>query len=170
MSKGLRRVAWSVGVVVLLALIAVVVMFGPPRVADRIARPSFCASCHEMDPWYEGFRAAEHSTLPSCNDCHLPNESATRYYAWEAVLGARDVTAHLIGRIPDRIEARSRSRSWIVVNCRRCHDDEIEADHGEEETYCWECHDDVYHDVRQGSSVPPSVPGAKRYIASVMPH
>lgn len=154
------------GVLALIAAVGLIVMFGPPRVADRIARPSFCASCHEMAPWNDGFRAAEHSQLSSCNDCHLPNDSAFRHYAWEAVLGVRDITTHITGRIPARIRARERSRTWIAANCIRCHDDEIDADHGDDKEYCWDCHDDVFHDVQQGSLIPPSVPTGKRYVAS----
>lgn len=154
MSKRVKVLLWVLGGLIVLAAIAFFVMFGPPNVSARLAMPSFCGSCHEMEPWLSGFRATAHKDLNSCNDCHLPHGSKVEYYTWEVLVGVRDLAKHTVGAIPDTIEARDRSRGWIQVNCRRCHDDEIEADHGGEEPYCWNCHEDSFHQVKQSSSRP----------------
>lgn len=150
MSRGKRISLWILGGVVLLGLIAFWVMFLPPfRVAETFAEPTFCGSCHEMEPWLASFEESDHQDLESCNDCHLPHGSVVEYYFWEGVVGVRDLVTHSVGAIPDPIEARDRSRDWAKENCLRCHADEIEEGHGEEERYCWTCHDDVFHKVDQ---------------------
>lgn len=149
LNRGTRVLLWILGILVLIAGAVFFVMFGPPHVAEQFAEPKFCGSCHEMDPWLVSFRQEEHGGLESCNDCHLPHGSTLEYYFWEGVVGVRDLAKHSVGAIPQPIEAGDRTRSWIQENCRRCHDDEIEDDHGETRAYCWECHDEVFHRVSQ---------------------
>jgi cytochrome c nitrite reductase small subunit len=146
-----RILLWIAGALVLIVLIAAFVLFGPPRVADTFAEPEFCGSCHEMEPWLEGFRESDHSDLDSCNDCHLPHDSVVSYYFWEGVVGTRDLVKHAVGAIPETIEPRERTRVWVRDNCLRCHDDEIEEGHTEGREFCSApgCHDDVFHDVEQ---------------------
>jgi cytochrome c nitrite reductase small subunit len=148
-SRRRQIVLWVLGVVLLLVLVVFFVMFGPPRVADTFARPEFCANCHEMEPWLEEFRAADHAELESCNDCHLPHGSVVEYYFWEGVVGVRDIVLHTVGAIPETIEARERTRGWVQENCDRCHQDDVPEDHGESREYCWDCHDEVFHNVEQ---------------------
>jgi cytochrome c nitrite reductase small subunit len=150
MSPVVKTVLWVLGVIGALVLVAAFVLFGPPHLAETFAEPEFCGSCHEMQPWVESFDESDHSELESCNDCHLPHDSTVSYYFWEGVVGVRDLVKHTVGAVPETIEARERSKDWILENCHRCHDDDIEDDHGEERDLCWSCHDDVFHDVDQG--------------------
>lgn len=152
MRRGVKVLLWVLGVLVVLAAVGIFLMFGPPHFAERFAEPSFCGTtCHEMDYVYTSFLEEEHAELETCNDCHLPNDPGAagfvEHYGWEAVVGVRDLVKHSVGAIPEDIEARDRSLDWALENCRRCHDDDIDDDHGEDEEFCWDCHDDVFHEA-----------------------
>lgn len=132
-----------------LALVGAFVMFAPPfRVADRLAKPSFCASCHNMEPQYAAFQASAHSDLDSCNDCHLPNDNFVNHWAADAAVGVRDlVSFHVLGRADYDVEATGWSRRVINANCIRCHGDLVE--HVDtSQRWCWECHRIMYHRVQ----------------------
>ncbi|HSK47239.1 MAG TPA: NapC/NirT family cytochrome c [Coriobacteriia bacterium] len=148
MSRGLKIVLWVAGILVALALLAAFLMFGPPKLAEAFAEPEFCGtSCHEMEYVYTSFLEEEHAELETCNDCHLPNDGFIEHYAWEGVVGVRDLVKHGVGAVPENIEVKERSEEWLIENCHRCHDDEIDDDHGEGREFCWDCHDDVFHAV-----------------------
>ena len=138
------------GVLVVLGAVAFFVMFGPPHLAEQFAEPEFCASCHVMEPQFAAFQQSRHRWLESCHDCHLPHGNVVSYYFWEGVVGARDLLYWNIGRIPEHITARERSRVWIDDNCRRCHSDVITGTHPEPDRMCWECHREAYHDFYVG--------------------
>lgn len=134
-------------VFVALGAVAAFVMFGPPNLAATFAEPTFCASCHIMEPQFQAFEASTHGRLDSCNDCHLPNTGFVRHYAAEAFVGIRDLLYWNTNRIPEHIESRERSKGWIQENCVRCHDRVLGAAHPPtQDRYCWECHRQVYHD------------------------
>jgi len=143
--RWLRILLWVLGVLAVLGLVLAFLMFGPPQLAETFAEPSFCGRCHEMEYVYNTFIEEDHNELETCNDCHLPNDGFVEHYFWEGVVGVRDLVTHGLGAIPENIEVTERSQRWMVENCHRCHDDEIDEDHGEEEEFCWDCHDDVFH-------------------------
>jgi cytochrome c nitrite reductase small subunit len=149
-SRAGRIVLIVLGVLVLLGAVAFFVMFGPPHVAEQFSRPEFCASCHVMDPQFAAFQMGRHRWLESCNDCHLPHDSVVSYYFWEGIVGVRDLVYWGIGRIPEHITARERSREWIDSNCRRCHGDVMTGTHPRADRRCWECHREAYHDFHVG--------------------
>lgn len=151
-SRGTRILLWVLGIFVVLGLLLAFLMFGPPRLAEVFAEPEFCGeTCHEMGYVYTSFLDEEHSELETCNECHLPNDPGAggfvEHYAWEGVVGVRDLVKHGVGAIPEDIEIKERSESWTLENCLRCHEDDIDEEHGEGEEFCWDCHDDVFHDV-----------------------
>jgi nitrate/TMAO reductase-like tetraheme cytochrome c subunit len=39
--------------------------------AELTSKPTFCASCHFMGPYVEGWKTSSHSTV-TCTDCHFP--------------------------------------------------------------------------------------------------
>lgn len=151
----MRRRGWIVlasilGALVVLGGVAAFVMFGPPHVAERLARPSFCASCHIMKPQYEAFQGSVHSGLGSCNDCHLPNTGFVRHWTADAYVGTRDLLEfNLDFGIPPYLKAKPMSKRWIEENCRRCH--RTAVSHMQTQgKYCWECHREMYHHLDNG--------------------
>lgn len=146
MPTAAKVLVWIVGVIALVGAIAAFVMFGPPGFAERIAEPSYCATCHIMKPQYVSFQQGPHSELDSCNDCHLPNTGFVRHWVADAFVGMRDVIYWNLNIIPERIEATEMSRRWIEENCRRCHADVITDVHPPAGRRCWECHREVYHE------------------------
>lgn len=147
-----RWLAWVIGllgVVVVGFAVYLFVMFGPPHVAEKIAKPEFCATCHNMKPQYAAFQRSAHGDLSSCNDCHLPNDSAVKHYFWDAVFGIKDLVLFNLGAYPQQpntIEATAISRRMIDANCRRCHAKLV----GHVDTAgrsCWECHRSITHQM-----------------------
>lgn len=136
------------GVLMLLAAVAVFVMFGPPDVAERLARPEFCRSCHVMEPQYATYVRGTHSeAAESCNDCHLPNNSFVRHWLADAFVGTRDLVEWNLNLVPEYITATPRSRRWIAENCRRCHADLTQHVELAEGRWCWDCHRQVQHQI-----------------------
>lgn len=145
-SRRRHRWPWIVpGVLVALGLIAAWVMFLPPfDVAEVVAEPEFCGSCHNMEPELRAFEAGPHQAVGSCNDCHLPNDTFVRHYAWDAYVGTRDlVSFYVLGRAPYDSQATERSKDWIQENCIRCHGDVVERMDVTQD--CWTCHRRMYH-------------------------
>lgn len=148
MSRPLRILLVLFGVLVVAGAVGVFVMFGPPKVAERIARPEFCRSCHVMEPQYLSYVRGSHAeVVESCNDCHLPNDSFVRHWVADAFVGIRDVVEWNLDLVPDYIEAKPRSEGWIQENCRRCHGDLNQHVVLPEGRRCWDCHRQVQHQI-----------------------
>lgn len=149
MRRPLRIALWVLGILIVLGAVAIFVMFGPPNVAESLAEPEFCASCHVMKPQLEAFEQSPHRNLETCNDCHLPNNSFVRHWFWDGVVGVRDLVEFNLNMIPEHIVARERSKDWIQENCYRCHENTVENVHPAVDSgWCWDCHREVYHDIQ----------------------
>jgi cytochrome c nitrite reductase small subunit len=144
--RALRVLAWIALALVVLGAVAAFVMFAPPfHLAERFARPEFCASCHNMQPELQAMRSSVHADLGSCNDCHLPNDDAVSHFFWDGVFGTRDlIEFYGLGRAPYDARATGLSRRIIENNCRRCHSDVVRhVDVSGRQ--CWDCHRVMYH-------------------------
>jgi cytochrome c nitrite reductase small subunit len=122
-------------------------MFGPPHVAEKISRPEFCVSCHNMRPEYDAFQRSPHQSLDSCNECHLPNDSPVRHWFWDGVFGIKDWTKFNLAAYPqqpDSIQATAITRRMIQSNCERCHA-ELVGHINIAGRQCWDCHRSLRH-------------------------
>lgn len=146
-SRWLRVLLIASGILVALLAVYLFVMFGPPGVAERISKPTFCATCHNMRPELAAFRRGAHAKLASCNDCHLPNTNAVSHWFWDGVFGVKDLVRYNLGTFaqqPANIEATDITRRMIQENCRRCHARLVShVDVAGRE--CWSCHREMYH-------------------------
>ncbi len=106
--------------------------------------PATCANCHVMSGHYDGWQAAPHHLVATCNDCHTPAGPIAKYVV-KAQNGWHHSLAFTLGDIPDVIRARPESRAVVEANCRHCHADLV-ADlvHGGDMS-CVRCHDSVGH-------------------------
>ena len=130
-------------VVLLGAATGLFVSFGPPGLYARSGTPDFCASCHVMQSQYENwFHAGAHRRL-KCIDCHLPNDSLARHFAWKSIEGMSDAFAFYSGRVPETIRLSQHGASMVQENCRRCHAETIARIN--EDRNCWQCHRRLSH-------------------------
>lgn len=63
MTKTVLR--WS-GIVLGASVVLVLILFGAAEVTSR---PSFCSTCHYMEPYVEAWKTSTHSSV-TCTDCH----------------------------------------------------------------------------------------------------
>ena len=123
-SRATRIVLWLVWIAIGGLAVYVFVMFGPLAVEERISKPSFCVTCHNMKPEYDAFNRGPHGNLDSCNACHLPNNNPVSHQFWDAVFGMKDLIGFNTGNYPQQpnnIEATDISQRMIQANCPRCH-------------------------------------------------
>jgi cytochrome c nitrite reductase small subunit len=132
------------GVVVLvLALVAVYVSFGPPGLFAKSGTPQFCAQCHVMEAEYENwFHSGGHSRL-KCVDCHLPNDNMARHLTWKGYEGMWDAYVFYSGRVPETIRISESGVVLVQENCRRCHEETVAKIN--EDRNCWQCHRRLSH-------------------------
>ncbi|WP_027179418.1 cytochrome c3 family protein [Maridesulfovibrio bastinii] len=94
----------------------------------RTSTPEFCASCHEIQAAYDGWRTSTHVNNPQgfvadCMDCHLPAPQDTVDFFYTKTLhGMKDVAAHLAGKPYIREEQAEKARLSIKNDqCLKCH-------------------------------------------------
>jgi cytochrome c nitrite reductase small subunit len=106
--------------------------------------PATCANCHVMVGHYDGWLAAPHHGVATCNDCHTPAGFPAKYVV-KAINGYHHSMAFTLGGYPEVIRARPESAAIVEANCRRCHADLVdEIAHGKD-TACVRCHRNVGH-------------------------
>ena len=132
-SRATRIVLWLVWIAIGGLAVYVFVMFGPLAVEERISKPSFCVTCHNMKPEYDAFNRGPHGNLDSCNACHLPNNNPVSHQFWDAVFAPAPAEpifdcAHPVARALKPIAraaanasiAFSISASFLVVLSVKC--------------------------------------------------
>ena len=62
-------------------LIFIIVFFSFVRYSES---PSFCKSCHIMDPYYNAWKASAHNFVP-CVECHYPPTTNVKTAVWHKV-------------------------------------------------------------------------------------
>ena len=106
--------------------------------------PATCANCHVMQGHFDGWQAAPHHQIATCNDCHTPAGPVSKYVV-KALNGYHHSMAFTFGGYPENIRARPASREVVEENCRRCHLDLVEdVTHGGGVS-CVRCHPSVGH-------------------------
>lgn len=109
--------------------------------------PKACINCHIMTPMYASWQHSSHANAASCNDCHVPHDSALRKYYFKAMDGSRHSFLFTFRMEPQVIRARYESKEVIQANCLRCHGDQVHQATTEPifERSCVECHREVPH-------------------------
>jgi cytochrome c nitrite reductase small subunit len=106
--------------------------------------PKTCANCHVMSGHYDGWQQSSHHGFATCNDCHTPAATASKYLT-KATNGYHHSMAFTVGNFPDVIRARPESREVVEGQCRHCHADVVFAMTSGGEVSCVRCHDSVGH-------------------------
>lgn len=120
--------------------------------------PEACINCHIMTPMYASWKHSSHARVATCNDCHVPHDSALAKYAYKAMDGARHSTMFTLRMEPQVIRARPAARPVIQANCIRCHGDQV---HGATTEPAWtrscvDCHREVPHGREDSLSATPN--------------
>jgi cytochrome c nitrite reductase small subunit len=106
--------------------------------------PATCANCHVMQGHYSGWQAAPHHLIATCNDCHTPHNPLAKYVV-KALNGYHHSMAFTLSGYPDVIRARPESSEIVEANCRRCHQDLVEALVHGSGISCIRCHASAGH-------------------------
>lgn len=117
--------------------------------------PKACINCHVMTPQYQTWRHSSHSTVTTCNDCHVPQDSEIKKYAFKAMDGLYHSYVFTTRTEPQVIKARKASINVIQANCVNCHLDQVTDPKTDffvqahtsvrTDRLCWECHREVPH-------------------------
>lgn len=117
--------------------------------------PKACINCHVMTPQYLTWKHSSHKTVATCNDCHVPQDSEFKKYAFKAMDGLYHSYVFTTRGEPQVIKAREASINVIQANCVHCHENQVtdakteffvEAHAADRTTrLCWECHREVPH-------------------------
>ena len=106
--------------------------------------PATCANCHVMQSHYDGWQAAPHHLVATCNDCDTPAGFVGKYFV-KALNGYHHSMAFTFGGYPDVIRARPMSTEVVEANCRRCHADLTDSIVHGGGVSCIRCHASVGH-------------------------
>ena len=125
--------------------------------------PEACINCHIMVPQYSTWQHSSHGRFTTCNDCHVPQDSALRKYFFKANDGLRHSALFTLRMERQVIEAIPESKEVIQENCIRCHESVIDmamTPLG----HCIDCHREVPHgrihslSSTPNAAVPPPTP------------
>lgn len=94
----------------------------------RTSTPQFCASCHEIQPAYNEWKASTHVNnaqgfVADCMDCHLPapHDTLDFFYA-KTFHGIKDIIKHFTIDEYDREKNRQAAyASFKNDQCLKCH-------------------------------------------------
>jgi cytochrome c nitrite reductase small subunit len=119
--------------------------------------PQACANCHVMNEQYDGWVKSSHRSVAVCNDCHVPNGLAGKYYT-KARNGFWHSFYFTTQTFREPIRATPKSRAIAEAACRRCHASVVQAmgtpDHaGSRDVSCIRCHGSVGHMELSATSV-----------------
>lgn len=139
-----RKPALSLAVVAGALVVLVLVAVAGTAYTNK---PSFCTSCHEMDPYYTAWNASGH-TEASCVSCHVdPSIEAQVTHKFVAL---KEVYNHFTTqpKFPGKVTAVPDSR------CIACHEGTIDSgipgfshDQHRGDRACIDCHMDAGHKV-----------------------
>ncbi|MED4227220.1 cytochrome c3 family protein [Neobacillus cucumis] len=134
------------------SLVGCIVVFGGGYgVLQFTNSPSFCSSCHEMQPEYTSFTASAHNQI-SCVQCHI--KSGTVNMLTHKVKSLKEVYYHVTG-VPKQI-VQTEEEAVSSQNCLQCHSKnrlvtasgDLKVNHKghiEEGIPCITCHSGVVH-------------------------
>ncbi|MDO8526567.1 MAG: cytochrome c nitrite reductase small subunit [Deltaproteobacteria bacterium] len=110
--------------------------------------PSVCTNCHIMQTEYDGWIKSSHHHVAVCNDCHMPDNFFGKYWT-KALNGFWHSFYFTTGSFKEPIQITKRNFKIAENNCRRCHQDVVDAmdgSHGQDKKLsCIRCHGSVGH-------------------------
>jgi cytochrome c nitrite reductase small subunit len=122
--------------------------------------PKACINCHIMTPMYASWQHSSHARVATCNDCHVPQDSLLRKYAFKANDGLRHSYLFTTRQERQVIEAIPASKAVIQQNCIRCHEPTLQRASTSvahfEKRPCIECHREVPHGREHSLSSTPN--------------
>ena len=125
--------------------------------------PNACINCHVMVPQYVSWERSSHKRIANCNDCHVPQDSIIKKYAFKATDGLRHATLFTFRMEDQVIRIKEAGKQVVQSNCIRCHEElftnikiyNSKKNHYNDDELCIKCHKDVPHGDRSSlSSVP----------------
>jgi cytochrome c nitrite reductase small subunit len=123
--------------------------------------PDTCMNCHVMTDVYVSHQHSSHGRGVSCNDCHLPQTSLVREYAFKAVDGLKHAYAFTFHPDSQTMGLSSFAAPVVQENCLRCHEGRMSevsaASYEQSGLKCWHCHRDAAHGKVRSLSASPSV-------------
>ena len=145
-------------ILIVVAAVLVVLVAGSFVAAEVTAKSTFCANCHEMDPYYTSWQGSTHKTA-QCAQCHVPpgfvHFVATKAYA------LREVWIHFTGQVKAPLAV---TRAIPNSSCFRCHQTPPDANLGNAvfshqkhaATNCIACHVRLVHRNVVGDETTPT--------------
>ncbi len=111
--------------------------------------PQACRNCHIMNDEYDSWRKGPHHAVASCNDCHVPHEFFSKYYA-KAENGYHHSTAFTLQDFHEPILIKQKNSQILQENCLKCHGDFVHeivkgSSTAEDAVRCVHCHRGVGH-------------------------
>ncbi len=111
--------------------------------------PRTCVNCHVMREQYTDWQHASHHAIATCNDCHVPHQTLSKYVV-KAENGFWHSKGFTLQDFPEPIRLRPVSLEILNRNCADCHhalvNDILGHDpFGNEPTDCVHCHAAVGH-------------------------
>lgn len=97
-------------------LVCIVVFGGGYGVLSFTNSPTFCSSCHEMQPEYTSYTASSHNEI-SCVQCHI--KPGTVSMLTHKVKSMKEVYYHVTG-VPNQI-VQTEEEAISNENCLQCH-------------------------------------------------
>ncbi|MDD4732048.1 MAG: NapC/NirT family cytochrome c [Desulfovibrio sp.] len=96
----------------------------------RTSTPEFCASCHEIEPAVQAWKASTHvnngqGLVADCMDCHLPAPHDTiNFFFSKTWHGLKDVAVHVATGGDDYVRKEQREKAYKSIKndqCLKCH-------------------------------------------------
>lgn len=106
--------------------------------------PAACANCHVMQDHFDAWRKSSHHAVATCNDCHAPKAFVPKM-ATKALNGWNHSRAFTTGDFHEPIHISPRNHDIVEQQCRRCHQEVVDALGLASENSCVRCHDSVGH-------------------------
>ena len=104
-----------------------------------------CANCHVMADHLSGWQNSPHRNAASCNDCHTPRGSVSKYMA-KAASGMSHSTAFTSGAFTYPIQISKSGKEIVENSCKSCHastHDDTKSSQGS--LSCLSCHRNPGH-------------------------
>lgn len=127
-------------VIGLLAVLCLTAVIGVQGVHALTKDPSYCVSCHVMEPVYGTWSHSSHREIVGCNDCHTDQTNyATKTYT-KITSGVQHLYHNTFSDVPDSIRMNEKNNEMVQNNCLKCHQDVVRNISMDPSRQCFDCH------------------------------